>query len=98
MADEKKISLNFDNCQEAEEAFVDDDDQTEMLDDIKFEENQWPKDNPSNFSFKGKNRIFLKAVEHFKILMKKGSEKMIGNVTFKVLDSKKIPFGIEYEV
>ena len=38
-ADEKKISLNFDNCQEAEETFVDDDDQTEMLDDIKFEEN-----------------------------------------------------------
>ena len=99
MAESKTQSLlNFDNCEEAEATFVDDD-STDISDELIYDENRWPKENPTGYSFKGKKRLFLKVVENFKVLMaKRGGEKILGNVGFTVLDSRKVPHGTEYEV
>ena len=63
-----------------------------------YNEHIWPVDDPTVISFKGKKRGFIKVVESLKRLMKKGNEKIIDKISFKVLDSRKIPHGIEYEV
>ena len=94
---ETKAEMNFDNCDEVEATFVDDD-SPDITDELVYDEHQWPKENPNGYSFKGKKRIFLKVVENFKVLMKKGNEKVLGNVSFKVLDSRKVPHGMEHEV
>ena len=95
MADSKVFK--FDICEEAENTFVDDD-TTDVSTELRYEENHWPKEDPSGFSFKGKNKQFQRIVENLKVLLKKGSEKIIGDVSFKILDAKKIPSGTEYEV
>ena len=61
-----------------------------------YEKHRWPKNDPSptGFSFKGKRRSFIKVVENFKILMKKGNQKVLDNLSFKVLDSRKAPHGL----
>ena len=99
MAESKTQSLlKFDNCEEAEDTFVDDD-STDISDELIYDENRWPKENPTGYSFKGKKRLFLKVVENFKVLMaRRGGEKILGNVSFTVLDSRKVPHGTEYEV
>ena len=89
--------LNLYDVNEAEEIFIEDDESVEN-DSPKYDENQWPKDNPNGFSFKGKKRQFLRVCESLKILLKKGNEKIISNVSFKVLDLKKSLYGIDYEV
>ena len=90
--------LKFDDCEEAEATFVDDD-SPDVSDELIYDENRWPKEYPTGYSFKGKKRLFLKVVENFKVLMaKRGDEKILGNVSFKILDSRKVPHGTEYEV
>ena len=89
--------MDFKNCEEVEETFVDDD-SPDITEELVYDEHRWPKENPNGYSFKGKKRIFLKVVENFKVLMKKGNIKVLGNVSFKVLDSRKVPHGMEHEV
>ena len=87
MADgEPKPLLIFDNCDEAEVTFVDDD-SPDITDELVYDENCWPKENPTGYSFKGKKRVFIKVVENFKVLMKKGNEQILCSLSFKVLDS-----------
>ena len=96
---ESQNLFKLDTSEEDEDAFVDtEDESSDISDDLRYEENSWPKDNPTGYSFKGKKRPFIKVVENIKLLMKKGSEKVIGNVNFKVLDSLKVPHGVEHEV
>ena len=96
---ESPTLLKFDPSEEAEDTFVnDDDDSPDISEELRYEENRWPKENPTGYSFKGKKRPFVKIVENMKLLMKKGNEKIIGNVNFKVLDSQKVPHGVEHEV
>ena len=90
--------LKFDKCEEVEATFVDED-APDVSDELVYDENRWPKENPTGYSFKGKKRIFLKVVENFKVLMaKRDDEKILGNVSFKVNDSRKVPHGTEYDV
>ena len=65
---------------------------------MKYDENCWPKEDPSGFRFKGKKKMFVKAAERIKLMLKKGNSKVIESITFKVLDSKKINHGYKYEV
>ena len=67
----------------------------------EYEENSWPDnaEEPTGFSYKGKKRVFIKAVENVKILMKKGTHKLIDDkVTMRVMDSRNIPHGTEMDV
>ena len=67
---ETKALMNFDNRDEVESTFVDDG-SPDITDELVYEENRWPNENSTSYSFKGKKRIFLKVVENFKVLMKK---------------------------
>ena len=66
---------------------------------MEYEEHSWPVDeDPTGFSYKGKKRIFIKAVENLKILMTKGNQKDMSDVSFKVLDSRKAANRTEIDV
>ena len=66
---------------------------------MEYEEQIWPADDdPTGFSFKGKKKIFIKAVESLKLLMTKGNQKDLGKVSFKVLDSRKSAHGTEIDI
>ena len=93
----KDFVFNMDLCAEAEDTFVDDD-SCDVKDDMGYNENSWPKEDPSGFSFKGKKKLFVKAVENIKVLMKKGNQKAVEGITFKVLDCRKMNHGNEYDV
>ena len=96
--EDEKFLMNIEN-DEADETFADDDD-CDVIDQLVYEEHRWPKNEPTStgFSFKGKKRPFIKLVENLKILMKKGNQKILDNVSFKVLDARKVPHGLEYDV
>ena len=93
----KEFVLNMDVCDEVEATFVDDD-SCDVKDDMGYNENSWPKEHPSGFSFKGKKKLFVKAVENIKVLMKKGNQKVVETITFKILDCRKMNHGNEYDV
>ena len=63
MKEEVKSLLSFDNCEEAEATFVDDE-SCDITDELVYDENRWPKEEPTGYSFKGKKRIFIKVVEN----------------------------------
>ena len=63
-----------------------------------YDEHKWPSEDPSVITFKGKKKGFVKAVDGIKRIMKKGTEKVMENIQFKVVDSSKIPHGNEYEI
>ena len=66
-----------------------------------YEENFWPKDDeePCGFLFKGKRKIFNKAVENLVICFKnKGKLKEMTKLTFKVMDNRKTRNGSEVDV
>ena len=68
--------------------------------DIQYAENFWQKDeeNPSGYSFKGKKPTFVKAVENLKILFKKGTQKQMRDLSFRVLDSRKTKSCVEADI
>ena len=90
--------LRFDDINEVEDTFFDDEDSIENHQTVIYVENQWPKEDPTGFSFKSKKRAFDRVCETLKVLLRKGSEKTIDNISFKVLDSTKSSYGIDYEV
>ena len=89
--------FKIDISDEVENTFAEDD-VCDIEDDIGYEEHRWPKEHSTGYSYKGKKKVFLKAVETLRILMKKGHEKAIEKVTFKVLDSRKTTNGNEYDI
>ena len=89
--------LNIENYFDVEESFEGDDDKNTDLSRL-YDEHSWPEDVPTGYSYKGKKKPFVKAVEGLKILMKKGNQKIIDDVTFKVLDSRKKSNAYEYDV
>ena len=54
-----------------------------------YDEHKWPSEDPSVITFKGKKKGFVKAVDGIKRIMKKGTEKVMENIQFKVVDSSK---------
>ena len=94
---DKKTVFQIEKSEEAEATFTGDDD-CDVEDDIVYHESRWPKEDSSGFTFKGKKKLFVKAVESLKMLMKKGHTKSIDDVSFKVLDSRKMAHGTEYDV
>ena len=57
-----------------------------------YKENFWPaeQDAPKGYTFKGKHKLLTYAVGKSKITLKKGIEKEINNIEFKVLDNRAI--------
>ena len=91
------------NEESTEDSFVSDD--SDVKDDLpevelQYVENSWKDDEElkSGYSFKGKKPVFLKAVENIKILMKKGANKEINSLKFRVLDSRKAKKSSEFDV
>ena len=88
---------------EAEITFVEDE-EDDVQEEVEtyYEENFWPKDekeNPCGFTFKGKKKIFNKAVENVLICFKnKGKIKDMKTLTFKVNDNRKTKYGSEIDV
>ena len=96
MKQEDKIPmLRIEDVDEAEVTFADDD--TCVNVEKMYEENSWPADCPTGFSFKGKKRGFVKAVDNLKWLLKKGPQKY-NQISFKILDSRKKTHSIEYDI
>lgn len=60
----------------------------------------WPNDKQekTGYVFKGKHKKFVKSVENLKSKLKKGFSRVINTIDIKVVDSKKIPHGIEKDV
>ena len=88
--------MKIDNYVDTEEVFEEDDTSEELS--RVYDEHSWPEDDPTGYSFKGKKKLFIKAVESLKIVMKKGNQKVIDDVTFKVLDSRKKSNELDYDV
>ena len=63
-----------------------------------YEEGNWPAENPTGYKFKGNKTPFLKSVENLMLLMKSGHKKESAKISFRILNSKQIPNGIEKEV
>ena len=68
--------------------------------DLQYEENWWNKedDEPSGFTYKGKKKVFVKAVENVKLTMKKGIQKQISKINFKILDCRTVKNGSEIDI
>ena len=97
----KKTMMKIENSEEAECTFVDDETSTDVDQEDspkEYDEHSWPEEDPTGFTYKGKRKIFTKAVEKIKIAMKKGKQKLVHNVNFFVLDSRKVPHGTEVDV
>ena len=58
----------------------------------------FPEEEPISICFKGKKPVFVKSVETLNDLLRKGEGSCVNNVTFKVLDDRKMPHGMEYEI
>ena len=58
----------------------------------------FPEEEPICVRFKGKKPIFVKSVETLNDLLKRGEGSCVNNVTFKVLDVRTMPYGMEYDV
>ena len=71
------------NYFDAEEDFKEDDDTNANVS-RAYDEHSWPVDAPTGYSYKGKKKLFIKAVESLKIVMKKGNQKVIDDVTCDV--------------
>ena len=55
-----------------------------------YKESSWPAkpETPKGFTFKGKSKMMTYAMEKTKATLKKGVEKEINDIKFKVLDAK----------
>ena len=89
--------MQMSNYFDADEDFKEDDDTNADVS-RAYDEHSWPVDEPTGYSYKGKKKLFIKAVESLKIVMKKGNQKVIDDVTFKILDSRKKSNEIEYDI
>ena len=91
--------VNIEVFEEVEETFVDDDDDSSDVKNEKlYAQFCFPEEEPTSIRFKGKKRSFIKSVESLKVLLKKGDGKSLSNVSFRVLDSRKMPHGVEYDI
>ena len=85
---------------EAEVTFADDESDIPKEIELQYDENFWRKedDEPTGYTYKGKKKVFVKAVENIKITLKKGVSKQIGKLDFKVLDCRKSKNGLEIDI
>ena len=67
-------------------------DDSDIMEDAEknYDESFWPKnaEEPNGCRYKGKKKIFTKAVENIKILFKKGAQKQMPKVEFRILDNR----------
>ena len=92
--------LNIEELEQVENTFLDDDEDDP---DCGSSENlyshyRFPDEEPTTVRFKGKKSIFVKAVVTLKDLLKKGEGSDVNNVSFKVLDVRKMQHGVEYDI
>ena len=80
-----------DTVNEHEDSSEEDEDEADEPQSV-YKENSWPSKpgEPKGFTFKGKSKMMGYITGKIRTFLKKGSEYEIGNIKFKVLDSKKI--------
>ena len=101
MGEENEIPLkDLEGTEDVEDSVLEDDEDdlsggfTQKL----YSYYSFPEEEPMSIRFKGKKPVFVKSVETLNDLLKRGEEGCVNNVTFKVLDDRKMPHGMEYDV
>ena len=91
------VKIEF--SEEVENTFVDDDDDSSDINNEQvYTQFSNPEEEPTSVRFKGNKRCFIKTVESLKVLLKKGDGRTLGDVTFRVLDSRKMNYCFEYDI
>ena len=85
----KAQDMIFLEDEDAEVTFANDDCDVSEEVDVQYEENFWHKDEDEPTGYKGKKKIFVKAVENIRTTMKIGVQKQIENLQFRILDCRK---------
>ena len=61
---------------------------TETKENLKYKESRWGTlDQPQGYTFKSRSKLFNGALKSIKVVMRKGTEKGINDIKFRVLDS-----------
>ena len=99
MAEEVKTPL-VDIEDEDEDSLLDDDEDDPSCNSTQklYTYYSFPIEEPTSVRFKGKNPIFVNSVKILKDHLRRGEDICVNNVTFKVLDIRKMPHGVEYDI
>ena len=66
----------------------DEDVEEETKENLKYKESRWgTEDQPQGYTFKSRSKLFNGALKSIKVVMRKGTEKEINDIKFRVLDS-----------
>ena len=95
MEEVKKPLINIDGMEKAEDSFLDDEEDDPAISQNLYSYYSFPDE---ELRFKGKKAVFIKSVETLKDLLKKGEGSNVNNVSFKVMDERKMTHGIEYNI
>ena len=94
----KEPLINIDGMEEAEDSFLDDDEDDPAIVQNLYSYYSFPDEEPTSVLFKGKKVVFVKSVETLKALLKKGEGSSVNGVSFKVMDVRMMAHGIEYDI
>ena len=94
----KEPVINIDGMEQAEDSFLDDDEDDPAIVQNLYSYYSFPDEEPTSVRFKGKKVVFVKSVETLKALLKKGEGSCVNNVSFNVLDVRTMAHGIEYDI
>ena len=97
MTDEVKEVMNIEGIEQVEDSFLDDDEDDGSIQNF-YSYYRFPDDEPTSVRFKGKKSVFVKSVGTLKDLLKRGEGSNVNNVSFRVLDVRKMQHGIEYDI
>ena len=76
-----------------------DDDEDLIEEEVPFTVKPWfLEKEKEGYTFRGKHKKYIKAVENIKLRLKRGFSEKVNNIDVKVVDSKKIPHGIERDI
>ena len=100
MTEEEVIKplVNIEGMEQAEESFLDDDEDDPAIAQNLYSYYCFPEEEPTSVRFKGKKALFVKSVETLKDVLKKGEGSNVNNVSFNVMDVRTIAHGIEYDI
>ena len=83
---------------EIEDTFLDDDEDLTEVNEKLYSLYCYPETEPTSVRFKGKSKNFVKSVDALKVIFKKGVVKTIDVTTCKILDSRKAPHSLEFDI
>ena len=101
MSEEVNRSLmNIEGVENVEDSFLDDDEDDPACNSTQnlYSFYSFPKEEPTSVRFKGKKAVFVQSVQSLNDLLKRGDEISVNNVLFKVMDTRKMPHGTEYDI